>query len=71
MQQRRMRKNVGRYRCFNKKLGGLRKKHPGEGLPLPGDGGGNTRARCPCVPGKPVCITFIMNLSNRPKKNLF
>lgn len=40
MQQRRMRKNVGRYRCFNKKLGGLRKKHPGEGLPLPGDGGG-------------------------------
>lgn len=36
MQQRRMRKNVGRYGCFNKKLGGLRKKPPGEGLPLPG-----------------------------------
>lgn len=39
MQQRRMRKNVGRCRCFNKKLGGLRKKPPGEGLcPLPGVG---------------------------------
>lgn len=49
MQQRRMRKNVGRYRCFNKKLGGLRKKHPGEGLPLPGDGAWEAQENRPLV----------------------